>query len=115
MTRIYRQGDVLITATRTRPTAQAKPITDHGRTILAYGEVTGHAHEVLTLAPPMVDPDPVPAQQLFEEPDGSRLLVLRRDAELRHEEHRTIALPAGTYEIRRQMEYAPDALRNVAD
>jgi hypothetical protein len=111
--RIFRQGDVLITSTTKQPSAQAKRVTDKGRTILAYGEVTGHAHEVM--APSAIDPDLVPPQQLFEEPDGTRLLVLRRDAELRHEEHHTIPLPAGTYEIRRQMEYSPDALRNVAD
>lgn len=114
MSQIYRQGDVLIVATTKKPSQQAKRITDKGRTILAYGEVTGHAHEVI--AATAIDRDPVPSQQLFEEPDGSRLLVLRRDTELRHEEHRTIPLPAGTYEVIRQREYvAADLSRSVAD
>lgn len=110
---IVRQGDVLVKRTRKQPSAAAKRVTDQGRTILAYGEVTGHCHEVI--APPMPGVDNVPAQELFEEPDGTRILVLKRDGELRHDEHGTIALGQGTYEVIRQREYAPEANRNVAD
>lgn len=110
--RLYRQGDVLLKATRKTVSDQATVITDQGRTILAYGEVTGHAHEVI--ADTMTD-DVVPAQQLFEEPDGSRLLVVRGPATLRHEEHAPIAIPSGCYEVVRQREYSPEAIRNVAD
>lgn len=111
---IIRQGDVLVKRTRKTPSQAAKIVTDQGRTILAYGEVTGHAHEVITDAPPMTG-DPVPAQQLFEEPDGTRLLVVRGPATLRHEEHAPLNIPAGTYEVVRQREYSPEAIRNVAD
>jgi hypothetical protein len=109
---ILRQGDVLVKKSRKKPSAAAKTVLDNGRTILAYGEVTGHAHEVITDAP---DTDTVPAQQLFEEPDGTRLLVVRGPATLRHEEHAPLAIPAGTYEVIRQVEYTPTAIRNVAD
>lgn len=112
-TDVFRQGDVLVKRTRKAPSAAAKSITDNGRTILAYGEVTGHCHEVI--APSMPGVDNVPGQQLFEEPDGTRLLVLKRDGELRHDEHGTIGLDAGTYEVIRQREYSPEAIRNVAD
>lgn len=112
---IYRQGDVLVKRTRKQPSTSAKVVNDQGRTILAYGEVTGHAHQVHDVSTAIVDRDDVPAQQLFEEPDGTRLLVVRRDAELRHEEHGTIALARGTYEVIRQREYSPEAIRNVAD
>lgn len=111
--KMYRQGDVLVRRTRKQPSAQARVVSDQGRTILAYGEVTGHAHRVFDVA--TVTDDPVPAQQLFEEPDGTRLLVVRREAELRHEEHGTITLARGTYEVIRQREYSPEAIRNVAD
>jgi hypothetical protein len=113
MTQTFRQGDVLIRRTRKKVSPIAKAITDRGRTILAYGEVTGHAHEVIV--PTLADPDPVPAQQLFENPDGSRILVLKRDGELRHDEHAPIALTAGTYEVIRQVEYTPAEIRTVAD
>lgn len=114
--KIIRQGDVLVKRTRKTPSAAAKVVLDNGRTILAYGEVTGHAHEVV---PEIMDPvaggDPVPAQQLFEEPDGTRLLVVKGPAVLRHEEHAPLSIPGGTYEVIRQREYSPEAIRNVAD
>lgn len=109
---LVRQGDVLVKPTTAAPSAKAKTITDRGRTILAYGEVTGHCHEVV----PVVDnPDPVPAMELFEEPDGSRILVVKRDALLQHDEHGRIPLAPGNYEVIRQREYSPEAIRNVAD
>lgn len=110
-----RQGDVGIRKTTKKPSAQAKAVTDNGRVILAYGEVTGHAHEVITEAPPMTGDD-VPAQQLFQEPDGTRLLVVKGPATfVRHEEHSKLHIPAGTYEVIQQREYLPAGIRNVAD
>ena len=111
---LIRQGDVLVKPTRRRVSVNAKPVSDRGRIILAYGEVTGHAHEVVP-ATRVVNADPVPAMQLFEEPDGTRLLVVKGPAELRHEEHGTLAIAPGSYEVIRQREYSPTAIRNVAD
>jgi len=108
---IVRQGDVLLVPTTDRPSPHAKPVTDRGRVILAYGEVTGHAHEVTGLD----NTDSVPPMQLFEEPNGRRLLVISKPSELRHEEHGAIALAPGAFEIVRQREYAPEAIRNVTD
>lgn len=111
----FRQGDVILIATSKAPSAQAKRIADNGRTILAYGEVTGHAHEVIAM-PAIDNRDDVPAMELFEEPDGTRLLVVRRAVELQHQEHGRIALaPNVTYEVRRQREYTPEAIRSVQD
>lgn len=111
---MIRQGDVLLQSTTKTPGQQAKLVVEHGRTILAHGEQTGHAHQVIVDAPPLTGDD-VPAQQLFEEPDGTRLLVVRGPASLRHEEHAPLTIPAGTYEVIRQREYSPEAIRNVAD
>lgn len=101
----YRQGDVLLIRTR-KTLGAAQPVPrDHGRVVLAYGEVTGHAHVIDdTLA------------ELFEEKDG--LIYLRVTAStvaLRHEEHGTVTLPRGTYRVVRQREYSPAATRRVAD
>ena len=109
--RLMRQGDVLLIPTDARPSAQATQTTDHGRVVVAYGEVTGHCHEVVGVD----NEDPIPAMELFLEPDGSRLLVIHRPSELRHEEHARIALAPGRFEVRRQREYAPDMIRQVAD
>lgn len=109
---IVRQGDVLLIPTNRKPSRNAERITDKGRVILAYGEATGHAHEVV----PVVDNrDDVPPMELFQEPDGTRLLVIQKPSALKHEEHGAIDLGLGGYEVRRQREYSPEAIRNVAD
>jgi hypothetical protein len=104
----FRQGDVLIQRVRTRA-PKGRQVTDQGRVILAYGEVTGHAHEIV--APP----DELPPAQLFEEPDGTRYLFVDRACALVHQEHGPIALAPGVYRVVRQREYSPEAIRNVAD
>ena len=42
----YRQGDVLIVPVRSMPGGMARRERDGGRIVLAYGEVTGHAHAI---------------------------------------------------------------------
>lgn len=104
---MFRQGDVLIVPVDSIPES-AKPVKrDNGRVVLAYGEVTGHAHALRERR-----------VQLLSE-NGSRDICYLRvscpEAFLRHEEHREIRLPAGNYKIVRQREYTPEAIRNVAD
>lgn len=109
--KVLRQGDVLLVPTTQRPSAKAKSINERGRIILAHGEVTGHQHEVIGID----NADPVPAMELFEEPDGTRLLVISQPSELRHDEHGRIPLAPGGYTVIRQSEYDPIAVRQVAD
>lgn len=104
-------------------------LRERGRLILAHGEVTGHCHEVIA-----VDVgDAIPPADFFEEPSGRRVLLASRPCALRHDEHGLITLdPAkptqvrqgdvflnpigdGAWEVIRQREYAPDAIRQVAD
>ena len=102
----YRQGDVLITRVR-RTRARMTPVArDAGRVVLAYGEVTGHAHAI-------AEPD----VEILSDDDNRRFLriVGSGGATLVHEEHATITLPKGTYEVTRQREYSPEAVRQVAD
>jgi len=106
-----RQGDVFL-----RPVRDAQrvgtPVLDKGRVILAYGEVTGHAHEVVGTD---ATTTALPPAQLFEQPDGKRFLFVDRACTLTHQEHGAIALAPGAYEVVRQREYRPDEIRNVAD
>ena len=95
----YRQGDVLLERIDALP-EEAFPVD--GRTILAYGEVTGHAHEVKKYG------------RLFESA-GQRFLKVTRKTSLEHQEHGSIPLTAGIYRIIQQREYHPEAIRNVAD
>lgn len=98
---IYRQGDVLIVATDHIP-AGAKPLPrdPHGRVVLAYGEVTGHAHALLD--------HHVTLHALTDRDVDDRFLeIVGADARLVHEEHGSITLPPGSYIVRRQREYTP--------
>lgn len=72
-----RQGDVLLDPTST-PLANAVEVPrDNGRVVLAYGEVTGHAHAIAD-----------EGVALLEDPStGERQLVAFSDTKVRHEEH----------------------------
>lgn len=105
-----RQGDVLVLATDHIPDGTKPVKRDAGRIVLAYGEVTGHAHAIhdrhATLTA-LADSDTDINDRFLE--------IVGSPAQLRHEEHSTIELPPGTYITRRQREYAPEANLWVAD
>lgn len=101
MKQIYRQGDVLIR----RVTSLPAQTTQRMNGILAYGEVTGHAHKVEDQA----------CAEVLEVGTGLFLRVGEEGVRIVHEEHAPISLPAGNYEVTIQREYTPEAIRNVAD
>jgi hypothetical protein len=104
--KLYRQGDVLVMAVDAIPKNTTPAQLDEGRVILAYGEVTGHCHEVLGDCEFLVT-------DLDEMAD--RFLRVEQECQVVHDEHSTILLPPGNYVVRRQVEYMPEAIRNVAD
>lgn len=108
--KLFRQGDVLIREVAMRPKAGVD-VRESGRVILAHGEVTGHAHEVVTADPIIVNMGP----QYFEEPDGKRFLFVDQDCLVTHQEHGPIPVGPGCYEIVRQREYTPERIRQVVD
>ncbi len=106
---MYRQGDVLLVSIqRTQLPAHLAPQDRDalGRLALANGEASGHAHVVSS-----------PAAELLADPEevDQRFLVLATEALLTHEEHASIPLPAGTYQVVRQREYTAIADRDVLD
>jgi hypothetical protein len=95
-TAIYRQGDILLRRVREIPEGlQAVPL-EGGRVILAHGEVTGHCHAVIGdvefLAADLEDLE-------------QRFLRVEQEAQVVHDEHDTVTLPPGSYEVIRQREY----------
>lgn len=101
-----RQGDVFLERVDAMPgTAKARQ-RDNGRVILAYGEVTGHAHVIDT---------PTKEDAIYDGENGDFYLRIEDAAGLVHDEHARIDLPAGIYRGRIQREYTPTAIRNVAD
>lgn len=103
----YRQGDVFIVRCDAIPQGCEPVARDKGRIVLAYGEVTGHAHAIKD-RPVSLFRDPKLAK-VFMNVTGNAPVALE------HEEHSTINLDPGNYEIIIQREYSPEAIRNVAD
>lgn len=105
---LIRQGDVLLIPVDTIPVSATKPVArEQGRLILAHGEVTGHAHAIVEETAELVTADQ--AAELY-------LLVHGTDpVSLVHDEHDTLTIAPGQYEVRRQREYAPEEIRLVTD
>lgn len=101
----YRQGDVGIDSIVSIPEG-AKP-ENRERIILAYGEVTGHCHEVA-----VEDLDKV---QLYSLDGKMYLHVEENGVRVTHQEHDVAILPIGNYEVIHQREYSPEAIHNVQD
>ena len=100
---MYRQGDVLLLQSDTEPTGYPLP-KEGDRVVLVHGQATGHHHAIA-------------GEAVLYPLEGTqdRLLVLPAGGTLTHEEHTHIQLPAGGYTVRRQREYSPQEIRNVAD
>lgn len=101
---IIRQGDVLIESISTIPTNLQKQKPVDGRVILAYGEVTGHHHSIESAA-----------ADWWKGGCEDQFVEVKTATKVVHQEHGPIDLPKGKYRVRRQREYTPAALRNVAD
>lgn len=117
MSKIYRQGDVLLIAVAGNAKTSKRIGRDKGRIVLAYGEATGHAHAIASREASLWE---VAVGDAAAQAEGARLLAdrllkVRRPVNLEHEEHAPIRLPAGTYKVRIQRTYEPEAVRNVAD
>ena len=100
----YRQGDVLLVKTEMEgvPEDAVKELSDT-RVVLAYGEVTGHAHAI-----------DIAHAGLYQW-KNDRLLEAKPGARLVHEEHSAIDLEPGIYRVIQQREYEPGSSRPVID
>ena len=109
--RPLRQGDVLlIPAGRKLPGKLTGVDRDAGRVVLAYGEVTGHAHAIADNRAALYSD--AATDRIFLEITAG---LSGAPAALEHEEHATVTIDPGVYEVRRQREYQPAANRLVAD
>ena len=96
--KMYRQGDVLLVKVESYPEEAEK--LDH--TTVAYGEATGHHHTFERGAELM-------------ELDDMVWVVAEEPAPLTHQEHDTIIVDPGIYEVKHQREYTPQEVRRVID
>lgn len=109
----YRQGDLLFVKTKSIPEGGKRRASGH----ILEGEVTGHIHRVADTQLAEAEVYVFPAQASGE--GSGEKLFLSVSAEggvsIVHEDHKTVELPPGNYEVVRQREYSPEAIRNVAD
>jgi hypothetical protein len=114
--RLYRQGDVLLELITAPLPADATPVAlEGGATVLAYGESSGHRHQIARGA------------KLFERSSGRFLEVSAkggamlkvttdRGEKLNPPRHLPVKLPPGLYTVVTQREWtAADEVRNVQD
>lgn len=100
----YRQGDVLLVKVDIDALPKgAVQQESKERIVLAYGEVTGHAHAIDSSF-----------ASLYQW-QGDRLIEAKPGARLVHEEHNTIDLEPGFYRVVQQREYEPGSFRTVID
>ena len=106
---LYRQGDILIRRIEGIPTAAKAQPAANSLTI-ALGESTGHAHVLVAPAGSNIQ-----AIAPYHDETDTLFFSLMTDAFLRHDEHATIELPPGEYQVVRQREYSPEEILTVAD
>lgn len=110
----FRQGDVFLKKCDDLPELETNPFFSiegeeiEGFIILAHGEATGHKHAI------KIEDDNV---SLFKcsANDNRFFLIVKTESDLKHEEHSTIKVPPGKYQVIRQREYTPESIRYVAD
>jgi hypothetical protein len=93
MLNIYRQGDLGITPITKLP-ADLKVLKTN---VLAYGEVTGHKHQLLEREATQFD--------ILEDEKRQMYLNIKQPTDLVHEEHKTITIEKGFYFISHEKEY----------
>lgn len=97
---MYRHGDLLIVEVNGIPKDAEKQ--EDG--ILAKGEITGHHHRIS---------DGSKAALMIAA--GIAYIKALQNTEITHEEHDTITLPPGDYQVIRQQEYEPQGWKRVTD
>lgn len=99
-----RQGDVLLLRVDSIP-ADATEEQHAERVVLREGEATGHAHAFYG-----------ERVRVFVTPKRERFLRVVETSRLRHEEHTTIDVPPGDYQLPTQVEWTDEQEpRVVAD
>jgi hypothetical protein len=91
MATIIRQGDVMLFPIQSVP-HQAKRVSD--QKVVVHGERTGHSHQLTADAKWVDDAD-----------DNTEVVQIEESAQIVHEEHENIDVPAGIYKVKIQREH----------
>ena len=80
---------------------KAKKVKVNG---IMEGELTGHAHRFSGAG-----------TAILELENGQRVLEVKKEARINHEEHQEIKLPMGFHRIHQKRQYTPDGWESVRD
>lgn len=119
---VIRQGDVALVSVASLPAGCTAVPLDAGRIVLAYGEVTGHAHAIRIEIGPEAAAEIAGAAiarakaRLWQAQDGSRYLEVAEPVSLTHEEHTAHTIHPGVYELPVQVSWDTEhGVRQVED
>lgn len=106
MNQPLRQGDVFLIPVGSVPAGSTEVDREGGAVVLAWGEVTGHRHQIAGPA----------ATLLRTETDDRFLRIVGAPVDLVHEEHSTIEIAPGEYRVVIGREWSSDMeSRQVVD
>lgn len=99
------QGDVLLRKIKKLPFGIRKVERKNGAIVLAEGEATGHAHRIMDI------------DALFYECDGKLYLKNDKSVTVTHEEHKSIVIEPGIYEVGqvKEKDWLSGMVRSVVD
>lgn len=102
----YRHGDINLQSVEK---IEGELVKHNGNFVLAEGETTGHKHVITVESPNDL--------QILKTTDGRYFFSLKSEGTVSHEEHKTIKVAPGTYEMKREREfdYFGMAVRKVID
>ena len=100
---MWRQGDLLIVKKEELPEGISKSKDN----IILRGEATGHSHKL--------ENGQVFKRMLFARSTIEIWINVGEDGRIIHEEHKTLELPQGTYQVIRQREFNPFENQLVLD
>ena len=112
MSKIFQQGDVILKLIESIPDGKREP---KPKLVLAYGEVTGHKHQIVY---PQIETVKAPKPQIeFFSVGGKDYVSAPFAFTVRHEEHGPIEVPAGNYEVKivREYDHFTEEARDVQD
>jgi len=106
---VYRHGDVLFEKVEslTSDQCKGKKTADDIAGVVQRGESTGHAHVI----------EDMTGVELLSSRWRERFVRAKKEFTIKHEEHKPLTLPAGSYRIRiaREYDYLRDAPTRVVD
>lgn len=103
----YRHGDLFVYQTDRPNLRLVKQFVEDNEVTLLRGEATGHNHKLIG--------DFTLFRSNDKSEEGMGYFEVHTKANLDHEEHGVIDLPAGFYAIVRQREYTPKGIEYVRD